>query len=207
MIARLAALALALLPVACAQTTTAAPATPTVPVVYVVQRGWHTDIALPLDEMTPPLAGLQQNFPGVRFMVFGFGEREYVLTREADIFTMLRALLPSRSAMLITALGDPPQAAFGEAAVVALPVSREGLAAIEAAIWLEFDTAAGQPVLLGNGPYPGSIFAAARDSYSAAYTCNSWTAETLRAGGLAMPGTGILFASQVMGPARWLGRQ
>ena len=162
---RLAALALALLPVACAHTTMAVPATPASAVVYVVQRGWHTDIALPTAAITPPLAGLQRIFPGARFMSFGFGERNYVLTRETNLFTMLGALLPSRSAMLITALRDPPGAACGAASVVALPVSPAGLAAIEADIWREFETSAvGQPILLGNGPYPGSIFAAARDT-------------------------------------------
>ena len=206
MITRLLALALALLVAGCAQPRIGTQAAPG-PVVYVVQRGWHTDIALPTADITQPLARVQQGFPGARFMVFGFGERSYVLTREADPFTALRALLPSESAMLITALRDTPVAAFGAEAVVALPASPAGLAAIEAAIWREFATKAGEPIPLGDGPYPGSVFAAARDTYSAFYTCNSWTADTLRAGGLAMPGTLTLFASQVMGPARWLSKQ
>ena len=51
------------------------------PRVYVVGRGWHTDIGLPVDEVTGPLASLESDFPGVRFMVFGFGEREYYMAR------------------------------------------------------------------------------------------------------------------------------
>jgi hypothetical protein len=45
--------------------------------IYVVGRGWHTDIGLPVDEVTGQLASLGHDFPGIRFMVFGFGEREF----------------------------------------------------------------------------------------------------------------------------------
>jgi hypothetical protein len=68
---RLAALCLALLAAAC---TTPAPLEPPGPaVVYVVDRGWHTDIALPVEEITGPLAMLEAEFPGVQFLTFGFG--------------------------------------------------------------------------------------------------------------------------------------
>jgi hypothetical protein len=60
-------------------------------------------------------------------------------------------------------------------------------------------------MLLAEGPYPGSVFYAARDTYDGFYTCNTWTATVLRDGGLAMP-INVLFAGQVMGPARWIRR-
>ena len=47
--------------------------------LYVVERGWHTDIGISADEVSTPLASLGQGFPGVRFMVFGFGERAYYM--------------------------------------------------------------------------------------------------------------------------------
>src|SRR4029079_18987267 len=40
--------------------------------LYVVERGWHTDIGLSVEEVSRPLASLEEDFPGVRFMVFGF---------------------------------------------------------------------------------------------------------------------------------------
>ena len=49
--------------------------------LYVVGRGWHTDIGLAVDEVSGPLASLENGFPGVRYMVFGFGEREYYMAR------------------------------------------------------------------------------------------------------------------------------
>ncbi len=108
-------------------------------VIYVIERGWHSDIGLPVDEMTGPLSGLERAFPGVRFLTFGFGERQFLLARQATLGGMLSAMLPSRSALLMTALDATPEVAFGAEHVVALQVSRAGLAQIEAAIWPEID--------------------------------------------------------------------
>lgn len=174
-------------------------------IVYVVEREWHTDIGLPVGEIAGPMTTLETSFPGVRFLTFGFGERQFLVNREKSFGAMLNALLPSRSALLMTALNAPPEAAFGSRNVVVLHVSAAGLRQIEAAIWNEFELSpAGAPMLLADGPYPGSVYYAARETYSGLFTCNTWTAETLRAGGLPVSATGVLFSGQVMGSVRWL---
>ncbi|HEX4368290.1 MAG TPA: DUF2459 domain-containing protein [Rhodopila sp.] len=200
---RLAALCLALLTAAC---TTPAPVEPPgAAIIYVIDRGWHTDVALPVEEIAGPLASLEAEFPGVRVLTFGFGERQFLVTRQKNLGAMLNALLPSRSALLMTALNTSPQAAFGASNVVTLHVSQAGLDRIEASIWREFErSAAGNPVLLANGPYPGSVFYAAHDTYDGFNTCNTWTADTLRTGGVSVPVAGVLFSGQVMGPVRWI---
>jgi uncharacterized protein (TIGR02117 family) len=174
-------------------------------IVYVVGRDWHTDIGLPVEEIGGPLATLERNFPNVRFLTFGFGERQFLVNRKEDFGAMLGALLPSRSALLMTALSATPEQAFGQQSVVVLHISRAGLARIEAAIWHEVElSAAGEPMKLDDGPYPGSVFYAARDTYYGLYTCNTWTADILRTGGLPIPSAGVLFAGQVMSAARWI---
>lgn len=178
-------------------------ATPNDAVVYVIGRGWHSDIGLPVEQIAAPLSVLETGLPGVRFLTFGFGERQFVVNRETSVGAMLSALLPSRSALLMTALATSPDVAFGQSNVVALHVSRAGLLRIETGIWRELELLPdGAPMRLAGGPYPGSVFYAARTTYSGLYTCNTWTAATLRLGGLAMPATGVLFAGQVMGMAR-----
>jgi uncharacterized protein (TIGR02117 family) len=174
-------------------------------VIYVIQRGWHTDIGLPVEEIAGPLATMEASFPGVRFLTFGFGERQFLLERTTNVWTMLGALLPSRSALLMTALSATPAQAFGSANVTVLQISRAGLDQMETAIWQEFDLSTSQqPTMLADGPYPGSTFYAARHTYYGLYTCNTWTADMLRAGGLPMPSAGSLFAGQVMGMATWI---
>ncbi len=175
-------------------------------VVYVIRREWHTDIGLPVEEIASPLAILERPFPGVRFLTFGFGERQFLVNHEKSFGAMLGALLPSQSALLMTALAASPERAFGSQSVVALRVSRAGLYRIQAALWQELElSAAGEPILLANGPYEGSVYYAARDTYYGLYTCNTWTADILRAGGLPIPAAGVLFAGQIMGTANWIG--
>jgi hypothetical protein len=175
-------------------------------VVYVIRREWHTDIGLPVEEIASPLAILEKPFPGVRFLTFGFGERQFLVNHEKSFGAMVGALLPSQSALLMTALAASPERAFGSQSVVALRVSRAGLYRIQAALWQELElSAAGEPILLANGPYEGSVYYAARDTYYGLYTCNTWTADILRAGGLPIPAAGVLFAGQIMGAATWIG--
>jgi uncharacterized protein (TIGR02117 family) len=181
------------------------PGSPADALVYVIGRGWHTDIGLPVQEISGPLAALEQPFPGVRVLTFGFGDRRFLLTRDRSPLAMLSALLPGRAALLITALRTDPEPAFGSAHVVRLHVSTDGLSRLRERLWQEFEHAAkDQPMMLADGPYPGSLFYAASATYSGLYTCNTWTADVARAGGLAMPATGVLFAGQVMGSAGWI---
>ncbi len=171
--------------------------------VYVIERGWHSDIGLPADEIEGPLARLKQSLPGLRVLTFGFGERAYLLAGDVTIGGMLTALLPSRSALLTTALRASPQAAFGEADVVELHVSRAGLARLRARLWQSFELSAdGRPMVIRAGPYPGSAFYAGTDTYDGLNTCNTWTATLLRDAGLPMPSAGVVLVGQVMAAAR-----
>ena len=104
--------------------------------VHVVRRGWHTDIAVPVAgpgwALIPELASLARDFPGLRHLVFGFGDRAYLLEPGAGPLAMLRALLPGRGAILLTALAATPEAAFGPGAVVELPLAGPEFAAAAA---------------------------------------------------------------------------
>jgi hypothetical protein len=177
-------------------------------IVYIIGRGWHTDIGLPIEEIAAPLNALTESFPGVRFLTFGFGDRTYLLDRDTTMFTMLAALLPGRGALLVTALRATPGAAFGEPNVVPLHISQLDLVRLQQRLWLEFQPSSDEaPVMIADGPYPGSLFYVASAPYSGLYTCNTWTAAMMRAAGLPMPIGGVLFASQVMGMARWIATQ
>ena len=99
-----------------------------------------------------PLVALEKPYPGVRFLTFGFGERQFLVDRRTDFGSMLRAMLPSQSVLLMTALKAPPEQAFGAGNVIALQVSRAGLERIEAAIWRELErSATGEAVRLAEG--------------------------------------------------------
>ena len=178
---------------------------PAVATVYVADRGWHTDLGLAADDVRGPLAAVKQPFPGVRYLTFGFGERAFFTARSTNLLTMLRALLPSQAAILVTGLRAAPAEAFGREQVVPLPLTAAGLARLEAFLWSYLGKdSSGKPQVLAPGPYPGSVFYAAGGTYDAAFTCNTWTAEGLRVAGLPISTDGVLFAGQVMSRVRAL---
>ncbi len=168
-------------------------------VIYVVGRGWHTDIGLPVDEVHGPLVGLEGDFPGVRFMVFGFGERNYLMTRTAGFGEMLTALFPSKSAILMTALSAPPTEAFADEQVLTLRLTQASVDRVAELIWQALEKTPDRAALrLADGPYPGSAFYASTETYDAFHTCNTWTARLLRDSGVPVDPRGVLFVSQVM---------
>ena len=194
-------LLLALALAGCVQAPVSPSAPATVPIA-VVERGWHTDLCIAPPDAAGPLAALAADFPGVRFLCFGFGDRRYLLSAHRDAAGMLLALLPGPAALLMTALAAPPEAAFGAGNVVRLRLTPAGAAGLHAFLWRSLQTTqAGAPIRLGDGPYPGSVFYAASATYGVLANCNTWTADGLRAAGLPVGGA-VLLAGQVMARAR-----
>jgi len=190
---------------ACAATPVAMPPRGAVAAtVTVVERGWHTDICLRDEDAGPWVADLAQGFDGARYLCFGFGERRYLVTHDHGIVEMIAALFPSQAVLLMTVLKAAPAAAFGPDNVVELGVDRAGLAGLQAFVRDAVETGRkDEPVRLGDGPYPGSVFFAATGTYELRDTCNTWTASALIAAGLPVDDS-VVFAGGVMRQARRL---
>jgi uncharacterized protein (TIGR02117 family) len=172
--------------------------------LHLVSRDWHTDIGLPVATLDGRIARLvAETWPGARHVVFGFGERAFLLSRNRSLADMVMALFPGPGALLVTGLSTTPAEAFGPEAVVVLPLTREELDALLGFLEASFAwDAEGRPWRLASGPYPGALFFASDLTYSAAYTCNTWTADGLAQAGLPVSPEGVLFAGQVMARGR-----
>lgn len=197
--------ALALLAAACSSVSSPpdAPALPRPVAAYVIDRDWHTEFGLRANDLTGPLAGLRERFPGVQTLVFGFGDRHYLTARNPGFGDLLLAVLPAPGALLVTALSTSPEAAFGTGDVVALTLTRDGARRVIDLLEGSFAHHPGGTFIpLGDGPYPGSLYYAASITYALTHTCNTWTAELLQEGGLAVSADGVVLASQVMARAR-----
>jgi uncharacterized protein (TIGR02117 family) len=184
---------------------TAGPKTVT---VFLIERGWHTDVGVPAAQIGDSLDQLRTIFPGVQTLLIGFGERAYLQHRHHNFADMLAALIPGPGALLVTALRDAPQMAFPADDVIELRVSARGLARLTDFIAASFTGTTGVPSTgdalhpIADGPYPGSLFYASTRTYSAGYTCNTWTAEALQIAGLPIHAAGVLFADDVADQAR-----
>ena len=166
----------------------------------VVRRNWHTDVVFETRALPPQLAAAARALPGATWLSVGFGDRAWFIDEARGALPMLGALFGGPAALLITGLPSPPARAFAYDEQVALAVSVQGRAAMLGFIAEQIE--ATQPI--APGPYEGSLFFATRLRYAATYTCNTWTADALRAAGLPINPNGMLFAAQVMAAVRAL---
>ncbi|RLK31538.1 uncharacterized protein (TIGR02117 family) [Cupriavidus plantarum] len=204
-------IALAATAVACAGTTPATPQGPVTTTIHVAERDWHTDICLGIEDAGPALMALtgrgnRGKDYDARFLCFGFGDRGYLLSADRGTWTtllaLLSALIPGDGAILLTVLRDTPAAAFGSDKAVRAGVDQAGLQRLRTFLLhaVRTDTT-GAAMHLGDSTYPGEIFLAATATYNGLYTCNTWTADGLRAAGIPIDGP-VLFPRGVMTQVR-----
>lgn len=174
-------------------------------VIYVVHRGWHLDVGFPVDEFNGRGDVFVDWFSRANYLVFGFGDRHYVLAKHHHVPALLAAIWPGPGAILSTALTASPALAFGATNVVVIRVSPAQAHAAQTFVLDSMAQPGMQPQPLGRGPYPGSAYFAAIPRYSALYTCNTWVADVLHAAGLPVRSAGVVFAYQLWSQARELG--
>jgi hypothetical protein len=173
--------------------------------LYVVRRDWHVDVGFSAADLSPPLTRVGSQFSALRFLLFGFGDRHYLLHKDHGFGAMLAPLWPGRGLLLITDLTNTPQQAFGRDQVIEIAVSAEQLRDAQQFVWRSLSAQGDAVRPLQVGPYDGSFFYATPLKYSAAHTCNTWAAEALRAAHLSVRTRGVVFAGQLWRQARHLG--
>lgn len=171
--------------------------------VYVLRRGRHTDLILPVAQLHGPLTELAAQFPAARYMVFGFGDRQYVLATHQNLAHVLLAPLPGAGLLLVTGLQAEPLDTYGGDHLVALTLRQPQIDAIGQFVWdsLEHDEQ-GRVLPYLPGKYPGNVYYPSTRTYYGFYTCNTWTAEGLKSGGLPVSTFGVLLAGQVWDQAQ-----
>lgn len=164
--------------------------------VYIARRKWHIDVGFAAADLDAALLPVRSEFPAAKYLFFGFGDRHYLLTKHKSAPLLLSALWPGPAVLLVTAIKDPPDYAFGASEVVKLEVNAAQARALQTFIRNSIPGATLHP--LGTaGPYEGSLYYPASQRYSALHTCNTWAAEVLRAGGEPVHSTAVVFAGQL----------
>jgi uncharacterized protein (TIGR02117 family) len=174
--------------------------------VFLLAGGWHTEIAVPVHAVHGPLSSVARDAPGAQFLAFGWGERNYYMARAPTIGDAMRALLPGPAVLLVTPLHGEPRNSRPAAQIFQIGLTTAGFDRLSSYLWAAFETSGdGKPRRLAAGPDPGSVFYAATGTYSATYTCNTWTVEGLRAGGIPVNPAGVVLADHVTDQLRSLG--
>jgi len=159
----------------------------------LVARDLHTDIAIPAALVPTALRERWMRLlPAGGAITFGFGQRDFMMSREPGSMEALRALLPSAGVVAVGWLSLPARDAAGAWDVVEFRVDEAAVARLLRHVEAQI----GRPV--GDRPYAGRNLFDSPRAYSAAFTCNTWTAEALRAAGLPFEPAGVAWASGVM---------
>ncbi len=197
MMRRLVALFLAILLAGCASAPRPLPCDPGAGTglgVWLLDRGWHTELALPPGSLEPALLGLAGR-PGAGFVAFGFGKRDFVLAEGPDLAAWLTGPIPGPAVVEVTTRPWLPDGAIW------LPLSQQGLAALQG-----FLAASVTPDLAPVRVHGRQSFFAATRGYSLNFTCNTWVAEALAVAGLPVRADGVRLTRGVLGQVARLPR-
>ncbi|WP_420360854.1 TIGR02117 family protein [Agrobacterium rubi] len=160
--------------------------------VLILSNPIHTDIALPVDvELLTRFAFLRDgnldiDYPGVRYLVFGWGGRAFYTQTPtwADLkpLPLLKGVTLDRSVMHVSLAGDIPLANSGVAALNLSSIDYQKLLNF---ILGSFARPQGKPVpLVGQSYGSDDAFFEAVGYFNALMGCNTWTAAALRHSGL-----------------------
>ena len=164
-------------------------------VIYVVKRRWHVDIGFAREQLQPPLASLRADLPQAAYLLFGFGDRHYLLDQDRGPGGILVALWPGPGLMLATGLTNSPQAAFGDANVIEIAVTPAWRATLSSSCGAVCRWTMEPPPHCTLGPMRAA--STAQRLRITRHTCNTWAAQALHAAGLPVKSFGIEFSGQV----------
>ena len=103
--------------------------------IYVIVGGWHTELALPMPAISGRLAALKLGFGNARYLVFGWGARDYYMSRDPELEDLLRAAVPGPAVLLVIPLQASPETFAGAANTFALPVSHGDADRLSQFLW------------------------------------------------------------------------
>jgi hypothetical protein len=140
-----------------------------------------------------------QTHSRAKYLSFGWGNRRFYMAAHPGSGDALAALFRSPSVLFVQRASAPADLLGPQAQIHWLCADREELWRVDRYIQASLVRPGGKPVDLGRGPLPESRFYASIGHYSAAHTCNTWTAAALQYARLPVRARGVILAGQVAG--------
>jgi hypothetical protein len=166
--------------------------------LVVLQRDWHTAIAIPLAAIPAPLVTAAHVSPGDDTLIIGFGARVWMGQPNRGLDDAISALTGGPGAMQIQSQYGLTDTGDTGVQTLTLEVSPENVAALAAFAWQAIAKRPDGQIAPYAEPQPGNRYYDSPTRYGMLHNCNSWTAEALRQAGVEVDPDGILRASQLM---------
>ncbi len=174
-------------------------------VVSVVSDGWHAAIVVPRTQLVETgLVPEKGDFPNVRFIEFGWGDRAYYPAREKMLDMALDAALRTTPAVLhLAGFNRSPERVYGDSNVISIAMTGRPFRQLIKVLDGYFDREGrDRASSIAPGLYPNSRFYPARGGFHLFNNCNTWTTRLLRAGGVNLSPVGVITAGQLMSQLR-----
>lgn len=160
--------------------------------VLMLMNPIHTDLAIPLGSEVRSAfgflgeAGQPIHAPGARYLVFGWGGRDFYTQTptwsQLKLLPLLKGLTLDSAVMHVDVAGDIPEP---HPEVLGIDLDDAAFAALLSRIAGSFVRDASGPIHLPNVNYGAyDAFYEAEGRFTAVLGCNTWTASVLRAGGI-----------------------
>jgi len=160
--------------------------------ILLLHNPIHTDIAIPLDAAVLAdfdfllNAGIPADLPDARYLVFGWGGREFYINTpvwsELKAGPLFKGLTVDRSVLHVEVAGDIPEP---QPFVTGHALSEAGYDRLLAFIRASFSASPDGPVRIAGAAYGEfDAFFEANGWFNAVAGCNTWTAAALREAGL-----------------------
>ena len=133
--------------------------------IVVVRSGWHVDVGFHASELHAPLDAVSRLQPGESYVLFGFGDRRYLLTQDQSSCSGLLALWPGPGLILVSGLAAPPEPAFSQDQTIRIKVTNAQARAAEAFIRASMSQGEKAVEPVATGPYDGTVYYASNPIY------------------------------------------
>lgn len=178
--------------------------------VYLLDNGFHTDLAVPRAALmrTPgPLADAAATLAPGDWILIGWGDAKFYVDQSPmgeRLPDGARAFFKPGNPSVV--MLDPEQAdprdRFAEDGRAALNLSRVGFERMMRRVERSLALSDGHARIAAARPGDDARFFASNETFSIAYLCNHWSARVLNAGGLAVRPLRSVTSSEVMATVR-----
>lgn len=168
--------------------------------VYVAGHARHAGIVVDRRDFDPVRSIATPEFLARDWLEFGWGDADFYQAKGESVLLGLKALfLPTGAVVHVHGFNGPPAVNFPKSEVIELRLTAGGYARLMDFIRASFARDAdGRARVLGAGLYGLSRFYDGTGTYSMFYTCNTWAAEALAAGGFPVDPADVGSVDQLM---------
>jgi uncharacterized protein (TIGR02117 family) len=172
--------------------------------IYIVERGWHTGIAIAAADWPNRDWSLLAQFSDSDYLEFGWGDERFYQAESETVWLGIRAALwPTSSVIHVIGVRSPIVENIDADEIVEVRVSADGLRRMAEAIEREFTerTPTATPVSLSLAPKPNHFYSAKRKFFFP-QMCNWWIASRLEEAGCPIQPRTVVTATRILREAR-----